>query len=290
MIHYGDTYNWLETLEPLSVDHVITDPPYSEKTHKAQRRGCTGYVEPTRPNATGAQFNRKRELGFTHITEEERHLAADHFKRIARRWVLIFSDHEGSHDWRIALQAAGLEYVRTMIWIKRGSTPQFTGDRPATIHECIVVAHQTKDNGKPMKKQWNGRGKHGLYTTEAPADTGEIELGVFDHPIVLNRGKQKTRLHTAQKPLALMEQLVRDFTNEGEIVCDPYTGAATTLVACRNLNRIPMGCEGDELWHAAATARLAGEPEAEIARWLVAAQADREAKRAAEEAAAAAVA
>lgn len=225
MILSGECIHALAAID--EVDHFIMDPPYLAHTHNAQRQGCTGYVEPTRPNATRAQFNRARVLGFDHLSDEDRTAICWETKRLVKRWAIVFSDHEGSMLWADELQRVGMQYVRTCVWIKRGAAPQFTGDRPAAGHECIVLAHQTHPNGKNKKKQWNGGGKHGVYT----------------YPIVLNRGSLRQRLHTAQKPLSLMEQLVLDFTDEGELICDPYCGSGTTLVAAKLHGRRSLGID-----------------------------------------------
>lgn len=235
-VRLGDALAFMAGMPDDAFDHVITDPPYDEHTHAKSRRGCTGYVEPTRPGAQRAQFNRNRDLGFEPMTVVERTKAAAEFARLARRWVLVFSSHEDSMKWRVALEEAGLQYVRTMVWIKKGAAPQFTGDRPAIGHECIVVAH------RPGKKRWNGGGKHGVYQV----------------PIVLNRGpNSEQRVHTTQKPLALMAALVRDFTDHGDSVLDPYCGSGTTLVACRQSGRRATGIEQDRSYVDIARARLA---------------------------------
>lgn len=247
----ADCLVYMQSLPDLSVDHVIGDPPYDEHTHAAGRRGCTGVTEPTRPGARRAQMNRNRDLGFDALTGDQMREAADVIARIVRRWVLLFSSHEMSHDWRMELEAAGLEYVRTMIWIKRNATPQFTGDRPATGHECIVLAHRT-DNRRPIKKRWNGGGKHGVYYVPEEHD------GIYEIPIVLNRGASgEQRVHTTQKPLRLMEQLVTDFTDPGEYILDPYCGSGTTLVACRRSGREGLGVEIDGRIADVARGRLA---------------------------------
>lgn len=266
---HGEAIEAMRAWGDLSVDHVITDPPYSEKVHRAQRVGCTGVVEPTRPGAVKAQFNRARELGFDALTSDLRRATAEQIARVCKRWAMIFSDHEGSHGWREDLEAAGFEYVRTMVWIKKGCTPQFTGDRPATTHECIVLAHRRKPDGKNMKKRWNGGGKHGAYYTTIDdrevariLEPGEVESvttehGVYIYPIVLNRGAAKQRLHTTQKPLELMRALVQDFTDEGELIADPFAGSGTTLLAAQQLGRGWVGVELDRKYIDVIVTRLA---------------------------------
>jgi DNA modification methylase len=235
----ADQVSGLSSLPERSVDVVITDPPYSHKVHACSRRGVTGYKEDR--GSMHTQNKRTRDLGFPALGVYERSAMALHLARVVRRWVLVFCDHESSRDWRVDLEAAGLEYVRTCIWVKIGCTPQFTGDRPAVGHECIVVAHQTRDR-RPMKKRWNSGGKRGVY----------------EHPIVLTRAGETTRVHTTQKPLTLMRELVLDFSDEGELVCDPYAGSGTTGVACRLLGRRFLGWERDVTMAAIARRRIAG--------------------------------
>jgi len=245
-LNLGDCIEGLRALDEDSVDVVITDPPYDEHTHNAGRRGATGYDERKRaanPRVSQrAEFNRVRELGFAPISQQQMAEVANQCARVARRWTVIFctvemiGDPDGS-GWRGHLERAGLQYIRTCVWHKIGATPQFTGDRPAQAVEAIVVAH------RPGRKRWNGGGKHGYYA----------------HPIVLNRGGENERLHTTQKPLSLMQELVADFSEPDDLVLDPFAGSGTTGVACRMLGRRFLGFELNAEYHAIATRRLCGD-------------------------------
>jgi len=70
-------------------------------------------------------------------------------------------------------------------------------------------------------------------------------------------GNEKTA-HTTQKPIALMEHLVKIHTNEGQTVLDPFMGSGTTGVACKNLNRKFIGIELDETYYKVAKDRIKG--------------------------------
>jgi site-specific DNA-methyltransferase (adenine-specific) len=59
-----------------------------------------------------------------------------------------------------------------------------------------------------------------------------------------------------QKPLALMRQLVADFSDPGELVCDPYSGGGTTAVACQELGRRFLGWEDTRETFDKATDRI----------------------------------
>ena len=69
---------------------------------------------------------------------------------------------------------------------------------------------------------------------------------------------QKKRLHSTEKPLDLLEYLVKTYTNENETVLDNTMGSGTTMLACKNLNRNGIGIEKDPQYYAVAVARVDG--------------------------------
>lgn len=229
---HGKAEEILPTLD--AVDHFIADPPYSEHVHGSARSRIMRAND--RGGRYGADFRRNVDLGFTHLTDELRDFLAAEAARLTKRWVLVFSDTESAHLWADDLVAHGLDYVRGGAWIKRGSTPQFTGDRPATGFEAITIAHPKG------KKRWNGGGSH----------------AVWDVPIVQNRARaeKSERVHPTQKPLPLMEKLVEQFTDPGEVILDPTAGSGTTGLAAKRLNRHAILIEQDEAHCAAAAKRL----------------------------------
>jgi len=119
--------------------------------------------------------------------------------------------------------------------IKVGSTPQFSGDRPATGFEAITICHPSG------KKRWNGGGSHAIWSV----------------PIVLDRGRNGGRQHPTQKPVPLMQALVGLFSDEGETVLDPFAGSGTTLVVAKQLGRKSIGVERDERHCETIASRLA---------------------------------
>lgn len=233
IIHAGDCLDPVSGLAILpdgSIDVVLTDPPYSEHVHAKGRRGGKGRAG----RGGGAAIMLERPLGFGHLSPEVMRACAFHFARLARRWVAVFSDTESAHLWKEALEEAGLEYVRTSFWHKLGGAPQFTGDRPAVACEAITLCHPAG------RKRWNGGGKQGLYST----------------PIAGAEGQRTQRFHTTQKPLGLMEALVRDFTDAGETILDPFAGSGTTGVAAKRLGRNFIGWERDPDYAAIAERRI----------------------------------
>jgi len=67
---------------------------------------------------------------------------------------------------------------------------------------------------------------------------------------------RKGSLHPTQKPVALMEYLIKTYTNEGELVLDFTAGSGSTLIACKNTNRRGIGIELDKNYYNIAKERL----------------------------------
>jgi site-specific DNA-methyltransferase (adenine-specific) len=232
-LYHGDCLEVMADMPAASVDAIVTDPPYSEHVHGSARRRNITYRD--RGARYGADTRRKVDLGFDHLTAELRIGCSQQFVRLVSRWILTFSDIESAPLWRESLEAVGLDYVRTGAWIKLGSTPQFSGDRPATGFETITICHPKG------RKRWNGGGKHAVWSV----------------PIVLDRGASGARLHTTQKPLELMLSLVDLFTDPSETIMDPFAGSGTTLVAAKSLRRKAIGVELEERYCEIAARRLA---------------------------------
>jgi len=214
-----------------SVDVTMADPPFDEAAHERQRR-----IDKQKRKA-GKKGVTMAPLSFSPLSEADRRIMAKHAVRLTRRWILFFCQVESVHLWIEALEAHGAEYVRTLVWVKTDAQPQLSGDRPSTGSEHIVLCHAPRAKGR---MQWNGGGRAGVYLF--PSKTGE-----------------RTYEHPSEKPIALMNALVSDFSNPGEIVLDPYAGSGTTGASCLRLGRQFRGAEIDPKWANVARERLTHE-------------------------------
>lgn len=219
-IYHGDCREVLPTLPP--VDHVITDPPYEAEAHTLARRQRSHGVVDVLP------------INFEPIDAALRGFVGMECARIARRWVLVFCQVEAAMLWRDALSS--VRYLRTQVWVKPDSAPQFTGDRPGMGYESIVTCWSGK--GKPS---WNGGGRRGVY----------------EHMVGVNGGGKNP--HPTMKPESLMRELVYLFTDPGDTIIDPFIGSGTTLVAAKRLGRKAIGIELEEKYCEVAARRLQQE-------------------------------
>ena len=222
-LRLGDCLEGLAALPDKSVDHVITDPPFTQRTSENARR--------SRCNAERAIDREGRFIDFDGIVPGA---FVPELLRVSRRWVIAFCALEQLGEYAEAAGASG--WIRSGVWIKDNGAPQFTGDRPAQGSEGVAIMHPEG------KKRWNGGGKRATWTGSVEKDAREIG-------------------HPTPKPVALMEALVRDFTDPGETILDPFAGSGTTGVAAVRLGREFIGWERDPKYHAIAAKRLAGTKE-----------------------------
>jgi site-specific DNA-methyltransferase (adenine-specific) len=77
-------------------------------------------------------------------------------------------------------------------------------------------------------------------------------------PVFNNLSNDQNGLHPTQKPVKLLEYLIKTYTNENDIVLDFTMGSGTTGVACKSLNRNFIGIEKDEKYFKIAQERMKG--------------------------------
>ncbi len=137
---------------------------------------------------------------------------------------------------------------------------------PLRRHETILIWYASLPTfnkqlrpGKPYKTVRNtGHGRHTQYGRIAEKRIG-VNTGSHNPCSVIcikgQMGNSET-IHPTQKPVALMEYLIKTYTNEGETVLDFCMGSGTTGVACSNLNRSFIGIEKDTAYFEIAKDRI----------------------------------
>lgn len=153
-----------------------------------------------------------------------------------------------------------------LIWSKpQGSDFLNANRKPLRSHENICVFYKSqptynaqKTDGKPYKAKSgestsSNFGKfNGSHHTENK-DGKRCPLTVLSFNGEHNKGK----VHPTQKPVALLEYLVKTYTNPGEVVLDNCMGSGSTGVACVNTGRRFIGMELDQKYFDIALKRIA---------------------------------
>ncbi len=232
-----DPVSGLASLANDSVDVGLSDPPYEAEAHTLQRRYKQGDCEPGGDGRTVTPAP----LTFDAITAEQRCAVAFHLARVCRKRAIVFCQAEAVADWKAAFNATDMPHRRAMPWIKPDAMPSLHGRWPGQGYESIVLAM------KPSAPPCPIGGKARVYTQTRD-------------PSLYSRGGASAKAaHPTTKPLALMLDLITDFTDPDDLILDPFAGSGTTGVAALQLGRRFIGWEMNADYHAIATRRLSGD-------------------------------
>ena len=158
-------------------------------------------------------------------------------------------------------------------WLKPGVTGFANAKKqPLRCVEDVAVFYRSlptynPQGLKPFNKVVNKGKSAGGHTLQSEETSGRGALrsgGDYlqewtNYPRhVLEFSQTDKKVHPTQKPVALMEYLIKTYTNEGETVLDNCIGSGTTGVACRNLNRKFIGVEMDSSYYDIAVDRILG--------------------------------
>ena len=172
------------------------------------------------------------------------------------------------------LGVSNLEMLKyEWIWKKDNATGFLNSNfAPLKIHENILVFSKAsaafvkdkskamhyypiKESGKPYTVKQGSRSKN--YDAKNMIQGFETKNTGDRFPkSILHFKRDKDKLHPTQKPVALLEYLIKTYTKEGEIVLDNCMGSGSTGVACLNTNRQFIGMELDEKYYNIAIERL----------------------------------
>jgi len=225
----GDCLDVMRGMDDGSVDAIITDPPYGTTACKWDS------VIPFEP------------------------MWAE-LKRIIKPngAIVLF----GSQPFTSALIMSNIKMFRyDLKWIKKQATGFYNANRmPLRAHEDIIVFYNSLPTYNPQKK-------HGKPYVQSRGSSSAVyqgkDLTVTDnksglrHPLSwVEFKKDKSKVHPTQKPLALLEYLIKTYTNDSETVLDFTMGSGTTGHACVNLNRSFIGIELDKGYFDIAKKRI----------------------------------
>ena len=169
-----------------------------------------------------------------------------------------------SQPFTTALIASNLKDFRyCWVWDKVGTTGFQTAKvMPLRRHEDICVFYRAKPTYNPEmevrgvpRKKGGSKTDNGCYGDLRSAESFNNEYYPTSVIKVSNASK-KGLVHPTQKPVALMEYLIKTYTNEGETVLDNCAGSFTTGVACVNTGRKGIMIEQDHHYFEVGSERV----------------------------------
>lgn len=230
-LHLGDCLNILPTLPDDSIDMVMVDLPYG---------------------TTACKWDSIIPLDF--LWEQ--------YNRICKKnAAMLFTS---AQPFTTTLASSNINNFRyEWIWEKpQGTNPMNAKVMPLKSHENILVFYRSKPTYNPQ--MWYSTPYSGFSsdTSKIGEVYGNQQSKHRDnpegsrYPKTVLKFKQEKGLHPTQKPVGLMEYLIKTYTNEGDTVLDNTMGSGTTGVACVNCNRSFVGIEMDKKYYQISEERL----------------------------------
>ena len=175
--------------------------------------------------------------------------------------IVLFAD--GARYSALLIHSNIKDYRHKWIWNKNNSAGFATAKiRPFQICEDILVFGRNRVNYYPiMEERGKPRNKGGYTISEnyniVPTKTKTKNNLYYPKNLLhFSNANQKGKVHPTQKPVLLLEYLIKTYTNENELVLDFTMGSGSTGVACANTNRKFIGIELDENYFDIATSRI----------------------------------
>lgn len=173
--------------------------------------------------------------------------------------IVLFSD--GLFTSKLTLSNTKL-WRYNLVWDKqRGCDFLNANIKPLKSHEDICIFYKRKPvynkqywYSTPYKRTKNGSLSNN-YGNRNEAWTESLD-GKRNPLSILSYARDSSRLHPTQKPVALLEYLIKTYTNEGDTVLDNCMGSGSTGVACKNTNRNFIGIELDNNYFNIAKERI----------------------------------
>ena len=235
-LRQGDCLELMKSIPDGSIDAIITDPPYGTTACKWDS------VIPFEP------------------------MWAE-LKRIIKPngAIVLF----GSEPFSSQLRLSNLKmYKYDWVYVKSQAQNFLNAKKqPLRNNECVSLFYKKQPTynpqmrtGKPYTTR-QGKSSNSISADENILNGGHITVNDGSrYPLsVLEKVSQENGLHPTQKPVALLEYLIKTYTNQGETVLDFTMGSGSTGVACANTNRNFIGIELDEKYFEIAKGRIEEE-------------------------------
>lgn len=245
-VHCADCLEVMKDIPDGSIDLILTDPPYNLDFSKYD--SLTDKTGRKFHHTENLEWDDKNKIDMKEISK----ILFKEFSRIVKQTgsIIIFGSQEWAYYYYEPAINNNFDLKCQIIWIKNNPIPQIRHKNYRSAHENIVWFARYNEDKCPFTFNF--------------INQKEMK-NVFEYPILGGaerlRDENNQALHPTQKPLRLIEKLVRIHSNENDIVLDCFLGSGTTAVACKMLNRRFIGIEKEEKYCAIARNRLSNVPE-----------------------------
>jgi modification methylase len=239
----GECVGAMRTLSARSVDLVFADPPYNLQLG-------AGLTRPDQSIVDGVDDEWDKFQDFTAYDDFTRAWLSEARRLLKPNGAIwVIGSYHNIFRLGAALQDLGFWILNDIVWRKTNPMPNFKGTRFTNAHETLI---------------WAARSKEAKYTFHYDALkmlNDDLQMR-SDWTIPLCTGAERLKdaegkkLHSTQKPEALLHRVLLATTKPGDVVLDPFFGTGTTGAAAKRLGRNYIGIERDETYAAAARKRI----------------------------------
>lgn len=239
----GDSIQEMKKIPSNSIDLIFADPPYFMQTEGELLRtdgSKFAGVEDDWDKFSG--YNEYDKFSFEWLKEAKRILKDD-----GAIWVI--GSFQNIYRLGFIMQNLGYWILNDVIWSKPNAVPNFAGTRLQNSHETLLWC--TKN--EKAKYTFN-------YKTLKELNGNKQEKSVWDIGICIGnerlKGTDGKKVHSTQKPEALLYKIIIGTSKPGDIILDPFMGTGTTGAVAKRLGRNYIGIEREEKYIKAAEKRL----------------------------------
>tara|TARA_B100001142_G_scaffold199623_1_gene198356 strand:+ start:3913 stop:4983 length:1071 start_codon:yes stop_codon:yes gene_type:complete len=238
----GDSLKELKKIPDESFDLIFADPPYN-----LQLKG-----ELTRPDRSKViavndewdqfeSFKKYDDFTYAWLNECKRIL-----KKNGAIWVI--GSYHNIFRVGTAIQNLGFWILNDVIWNKKNPMPNFRGTRFTNAHETLIWASKSE------------KSKYTFNYQSLKCLNDDLQMrSNWDLPICNGAERLKRngkKVHSTQKPEALLHRILLATSNKNDLVLDPFLGSGTTATVAKKLSRNYYGIEKEEAYFKAAKQRL----------------------------------
>ena len=238
----GESLEVLKKIPSKTFDLVFADPPYNMQIGEKLKR-------PDNSKVHGVNDKWDQFLNFKHYDEFSKDWLKE-CKRILKdngsMWVI------GTYHniFRLGYHIQNLNYwiLNDVIWRKNNPMPNFKGTRFTNAHETLIWASKSK------------KSKYTFNYQSLKCLNDDLQMR-SDWTLPICNGKERLKkngkkIHSTQKPEALLHRIILATTNKGDLICDPFIGTGTSAVVAKKLGRKYFGIEKDKKYFSAANKRI----------------------------------
>ena len=238
----GDSLEVLKQIPSKTFDLVFADPPYNMQIGEKLKR-------PDNSKVHGVNDKWDQFLNFKHYDEFSKEWLKQ-CKRILKDNGSIWVIGTYHNIFRLGYHIQNLNYwiLNDVIWRKNNPMPNFKGTRFTNAHETLIWASKSK------------KSKYTFNYQSLKCLNDDLQMR-SDWTLPICNGKERLKkngkkIHSTQKPEALLHRIILATTNKGDLICDPFIGTGTSAVVAKKLGRKFFGIEKDKKYFSAANKRI----------------------------------